>query len=463
MNPEFQRNLWLEYSNRRAVFMAITLGLIFLLGNSTFGSIALRTSAEYAFYVIVVIWGARNAAQAVVGEIRDRTWDGQRLSSLSPFAMTWGKLLGATSFAWLGGALCLLVLSWTAYADNGAGAAVAELCYFLMIGLMAQSVALFASLLAVRRRQTHSRLDVFFYQIAGLIAAWGVWWAWRIVSSGGYFDGAVSVDEMRWWGRSVDAPLFYLLSLMIFLFWAFIGCLRLMRLELSMQNTPAIWSVFVAFMAFYFAGQEGPEEFAVFGLEVSAAILPLLLACLTIAALSYIAALAEPKDLVLYRWIAKTVGAGQFHALWSRLQAWMVAYVATLFLGIVLAFVLVTNPPALLGYEFFHASSVLSALGLLTRDMAVILFFSLLPGAKRGEFPAIIALVILYNIAPQLLSATGARILFYPLGSDLGLIGPLIAWGEAALMWFILYRVAGKTVLPRKALDISVTTQPERK
>jgi hypothetical protein len=42
MNPEFQRNLWLEYSNRRAVFMAITLGLIFLLGNSTFGSIALR-------------------------------------------------------------------------------------------------------------------------------------------------------------------------------------------------------------------------------------------------------------------------------------------------------------------------------------------------------------------------------------------------------------------------------------
>jgi predicted hotdog family 3-hydroxylacyl-ACP dehydratase len=55
------------------------------------------------------------------------------------------------------------------------GAAVAELSYFLMIGLMAQSVALFASLLAVRRRQTHSRLDVFLYQVSGLIAAWGVW------------------------------------------------------------------------------------------------------------------------------------------------------------------------------------------------------------------------------------------------------------------------------------------------
>ena len=463
MNPEFQRNIWLEYSNRRAIFMTISLGLIFLLGNSTFGTFALRTSAEYAFYLIVVIWGARNAAQAVIGEIRDRTWDGQRLSSLSPFAMTWGKLLGSTSFAWFGGALCLAVLSWTAYVDGGAGAAVADLCYFLMIGLMAQSVALFASLLAVRRRQTHSRLDVFFYQAAGLIAAWGVWWAWQVVSSGEYFDAANGVDEMRWWGMSVDAPLFYLFSLMIFLLWAFVGCLRLMRLELSMQNTPVIWSAFVVFMAFYFAGQEGPEELAEFGLEVPAVVLPLLLACFTTAGLSYIAVLAEPKDLVLYRWLAKSLGAGQFHALGPRLQAWMVAYFATLALGVLLTFVLATNPPALLGYEFFHASSVLSALGLLTRDMAIILCFSLLPGAKRGEIPAIVALVILYTIAPQLLSATGATILFYPLSSDLGLVGPLIAWGEAALMWFILYRVAGKTILPGKALDISVNIQPERK
>jgi hypothetical protein len=250
---------------------------------------------------------------------------------------------------------------------------------------------------------------------------------------------------------------------MIFLLWAFIGCLRLMRLELSMQNTPVIWSAFVAFMAFYFAGQEGPEEFAFFGLEVSTAVRPLLLACLTTAALSYIAALAEPKDLVLYRWLAKTLGAGRFHALWPRPQAWMVAYAVTLALGLLLALVLATDPPALLGYEFFHASSVLSALGLVTRDIAIILYFSLLPGAKRGEFPAIIALVILYSVAPQLLSATGATILFYPFDSDLGFIGPAIAWGEAALMWFILFRVAGKTIFPSKASDISVNIQPERK
>lgn len=463
MNPEFQRNLWLEYSDRRVIFTTVTLGLIFLLGNSTFGTFALRTSAEYAFYVIAVIWGARNAAQAVVDEIRDRTWDGQRLSSISPFAMTWGKLLGATSFAWYGGALCLLVLIWTAFSESGAGGAVSNLCYFLIVALMAQNVAFFASLLAVRRRQTHSRLDVFFYQFAGLIAAWGVWRTWNSVSSGRYFGDASAVENLSWWGMSIDASLFYFISLLVFLFWAFIGCLRLMRLELSAQNTPAVWSVFVLFMALYFSGQESPAELADFGIEVSPTILPLLLACLTTAALSYAAAFAEPKDHVLYRRLAKTISARQFHLVWSRLQAWMVAYAATLVLGAILALVLASNPPALLGFEFFHASSVVSALGLMTRDMAIILYFSLMPGSKRGEIPAILALVILYTIAPQLFGATNAGILFYPFDRDLGLAGPLIAWTEAVLVGFAVFRTAGKTMIRKPEQHALESVQPERK
>lgn len=133
MNAELQRNLWLEFSHRRVVFMVVSLGLLFMFGNSGLGPSGLGTTAEYAFYGIVVIWGARNAAEAVVGEIRDRTWDGQRLSSLSPFAMTWGKLLGPTSYAWAGGMFCLVVLAWTAFTQGGAGAVIGDLSYFLMI------------------------------------------------------------------------------------------------------------------------------------------------------------------------------------------------------------------------------------------------------------------------------------------------------------------------------------------
>jgi hypothetical protein len=141
----------------------------------------------------------------------------------------------------------------------------------------------------------------------------------------------------------------------------------------------------------------------------------------------------------------------------------MIAYVATLILGVALALTLATNPPEILGFEFLGASAIISALGLLTRDIAIFLFFPLLSGSKRGEAPAIITLVMLYNVAPQLAGTTGVGVFFYPFGGDLGLMGPLIAWGEAALMWFVLYRVAGKNLLPNGAENIPVNAQPERK
>jgi hypothetical protein len=42
-------------------------------------------------------------------------------------------------------------------------------------------------------------------------------------------------------------------------------------------------------------------------------------------------------------------------------------------------------------------------------------------------------------------------------------MGPLIAWGEAVLMWIVLYRVAGKAILPEQLPAVSVNAHPERK
>ena len=111
MNPEFQRNVWLELTPRRMILMVALLALAFLAaalsGGKDYGT---GGTAEWIFYAIVVVWGTRNAATAVVGEIRDRTWDMQRLSSLSAATMTWGKLFGSTIYNWFGGAICLAVL-----------------------------------------------------------------------------------------------------------------------------------------------------------------------------------------------------------------------------------------------------------------------------------------------------------------------------------------------------------------
>lgn len=61
MNPEFERNLWLELTPRRIVFMVAILALVFAasaVGGGSNGWIPAET-ASVAYYLIVVVWGAR--------------------------------------------------------------------------------------------------------------------------------------------------------------------------------------------------------------------------------------------------------------------------------------------------------------------------------------------------------------------------------------------------------------------
>ncbi|MDE1940399.1 MAG: hypothetical protein KGI68_15360, partial [Alphaproteobacteria bacterium] len=181
MNAEFQRNLWLELTARRMFVMTVVLALIFFAAALTDGTVSGPGSvARWLYYAIVVIWGTRNAALGVVGEIRDRTWDGQRLSSLGADTMALGKLFGSTSYNWFGGAICLIVILADLLGTRGPFVALIDLVYYLAIGVIGQAAALLASLLAARRRQLHSRFDVFVYQAVGIFAAVAVYLVWAV-------------------------------------------------------------------------------------------------------------------------------------------------------------------------------------------------------------------------------------------------------------------------------------------
>src|SRR6185312_6682148 len=98
VNPELERNLWLEASPFR---LALILGLLLLVFSAT--SIAPRGlmttpgTALALYWFFAVLWGTRSAALSVVAEIRERTWDGQQLSAIGPWEMVWGKLFGSTA------------------------------------------------------------------------------------------------------------------------------------------------------------------------------------------------------------------------------------------------------------------------------------------------------------------------------------------------------------------------------
>jgi hypothetical protein len=451
MNAEFLRNIWLELTPRRTAQMVVVLGLI-LLTTETTSAAPVAEVARVLFYGIVILWGTRSAAQAVVGEIRERTWEFQRLSALTPFEMTWGKLFGATSYVWLGGLICLAVML-AGRMRYGPAPSWHDLFYYPALGLFAHAIALFASLIAIRRRQTRTQFNVFQYQAAGVGAGYVVWQAQRSIASAGSPD-------VEWWGMQIGGEQFFLASLAVFLAWALVGCYRLMRQELQVENAPTVWLAFILFMAVYAAGFADLSFVSRLPIISDAPPLKLAIAHAVLVALTYVAVLFEPKDRVLYRWLGEMLAKGRTAAVLSRLQCWMVAYATAVLSGAALAAQLTGADPATL--MVLNAPMVIAGLGFLTRDIGVFLLFGLAPGQKRGDMPAVIALGVLYLLLPVLLGASGSggpALLFYPLPTGGG-IGALCAWAQALAVWFLVVRTRGHRTTPVAATPVPHGSPP---
>ena len=435
MNPEFTRNVWLELTPRRVLFMTVVLALIFFAAAVSGGSDWRPAAvAVFLYYFLVVFWGSRNAALAVVGEIRDRTWDSQRLSSLNAGQMTWGKLFGSTIYNWFGGGICLAVILTRDLVHQGVLHTLVELVYYIAVGVISQAASLLASLVAIRRKQRHTRLEIFVYQMAGIVAAIAVLLVWEAADpAGALLMGRKATDTIVWWGQIFDTRQFLLVSLAIFAAWTLVGCYREMRLELSMTNGPFVWLGFLVFIGLYTAGFDAWLTSGQQLTELDAVGRRLALAGSTFATLTYVMVLLEPKDRVLYRWIAGQIVTGRIDRAFYGFQAWMMSYIAALAVVVALTIRLIQFEGG-----FGEGPAVIVAgLGFLTRDVSIFVRLQSLPGRRRGDFAAVVVLFALYALLPAILGGLdlgGTLFCFYPKPTDPAWLGPVAAWTEAILV-----------------------------
>lgn len=104
-NSEFKRNLWLEFTPVRLVTGPAIVGSVALIvyliqGNSQdfFGMLqpVSRVIAGFTLF----LWAMRLASDSILTEVSGRTWVFQRMSAISAWDMTVGKLFGSTVYAW---------------------------------------------------------------------------------------------------------------------------------------------------------------------------------------------------------------------------------------------------------------------------------------------------------------------------------------------------------------------------
>ena len=234
MNPELRRNLWLELSAHRLLAtpaLIALVGALILANSDSNGYRVLATVAGYASLLLLAALGSKMAADGIGDEARNRTWDAQRLTSIGPWQMTYGKLAGATAFAWYGGGLCLLV-----FIAAGVGQLpmpVLRLAGLIVAGsVLCHAVAFIGSLMAAQRNPATRSTNALVWMFV-LLAVAGSARRWLTVDQG----------TVAWWGASHASVNFVLVSAMVFAAWAVLGAYRSMCSALHVPTTP--WALVV--------------------------------------------------------------------------------------------------------------------------------------------------------------------------------------------------------------------------
>lgn len=412
LNPEFRRNLILELTPYRLIAMPVVLGLIFGTAWAIDGPSAASLAGEYAMLALLVLWGGRGAADAVFGEVSERTWDAQRMSSIGPWSMAWGKLFGTTAYSWYGALFCVPAIL------VGPEDPINTLIDFVLFGLLAQGIALFVSLLLLRIRPKRTGFLVNVAHAAGILAAFAAGKIGSLLLEPYQGAGGVPEPEYSWYGVLLSSADILLMTRAVFVVWTVIGVYRLMRLELQFKPQPLVWLSFVLFVSAYVGGLslEGGMGRAVVPSLLLASRLSFGL--LFIGFMSYCAVFLAPSGAVDLRRLVWHLRGARFYSAFQATPPWIVAAaVAILQTATVCILVAVGSDELVSSFGFGSPIAYGGAPLIVTvavafllfylRDLGLIQFVILSPRARRGHLAALVYLAILYGALPILLTNTG--------------------------------------------------------
>ncbi|MFZ2160677.1 MAG: hypothetical protein WAW02_00535 [Sideroxyarcus sp.] len=411
-NPEFKRNLWLSFSMHRLIGMPALLILILMtIALADFQSEiagSLYVTFIYLFIFIVWLWGARNANAAIVDELRDKTWDQQRMSALGPWTMTWGKLFGSTSFNWYGGLMCLAVVGASGIAADKPDTLAT------MLTLCAVGILVHATLIALNLHT--SQFESRLIQRGGM--------GWLAIIAIFMLSPAIAASKtitIWWWGMDVERTLFLLDSSILFAACATFAAWRVTSNALQIRTLPWAWPTFACILALYIAGfmqNGGSLQLMLAGLFVS-------------VTMTYVALFTEPNTLLRWRKLRLLQSREDWRGWLEHLPLWPTTLALTFIFAVLVMLIADGEQTIHERMGFLQPQHALALALMLLRDTCVLLFFAFAPNSKRAISAAMLYLIVLNILLPFLAGVAGLdalRYFFIPLeaGHD--------AWSSILIM-----------------------------
>jgi hypothetical protein len=392
-NPELRRNLWLELSPHRLAAMPGLLGLLFLftfMTNDNQLGAPTAIAALSAFVAVVLAWGSRLAADSIGDEVAGRTWDTQRMSALTPWQMTWGKLLGANVYTWYGGIICMLVYALAARRADMPVATLPMLGLGIGSAVLMHAAAMLSSLLALRANR-RAKFPWGMLLIAFLLFA-----LWP------YLHWFRETSDLAWFGLRFQAMYFGLLSVGLFALWAVVAVYRSMSSEMQVRTVPVAWIGFAVFLTLYSSGLLMANGTFL----ARSGTVPVAIGFCVALVMTYLGACWDRRDIISVRRIGVALRRRDWRNALEEVPIWAASIALALAAALVLLFRRTPMPlPAPAGELI--AWTPFTLLLLAVRDIGLLYFFSFGDKPQRAVLTTTVYLLLLYWLLPALLAVAG--------------------------------------------------------
>jgi hypothetical protein len=450
-NPDLRRYALLELSRYRLLLMAVALILLALINGQRADWAGMGKTMEVFFVLLTLVWGSVRAANAPLDDVRNDTWDVQRMASVSPWTLTWGKWLGAPLFAWYSGAWTLFfcTLSWglvrpgvTPLESLSLEQHGWRMVWFILCALAAHGASLLFSLLLLRLDMTTLRRKGSVAMATGLGVILGFTLSPYYFSDLDKRNNSSSSDVITWYGVDFTLPAFVMAALMLCLLWLAVGIVAQMRFQLRLRPQAWRWTGFILFAMAYGGGfASRSENGRLVGFENVDSTLG---APFLIGLCCFYSMLAlESWSLLRYRRWWETV---RHHGLLAQASleqtpAWLVALLLTA--GVAVGTVLswpVTIPLFVMVFTY------------LLRDLTILHACSLSSRKQRSRFMGWMVLCILYILLPlaaQSLEIEGLHRLLIPKEDE------LTEWSQAVIFSNLAQTALALGILRRQMRPLS--------
>lgn len=302
-NPEFKKNIKLEFSPARVLIPAIILLLGTWLAWSTsslgnqnnflpksYANAQSLTSWAFTFgFIFSIIWGSHLVANSLFGEIRQKTWDFMRMSSLAPEKILIGKLFGAPATIWaitiLGIFPIVLYSAQYLFPDGGyhrpmSSALAALLLSMLLWMIFSYSLVMLAGLHSDGKSSRHTASGTVLMALAiglsiGAMIRAGYANEYSIYDACRFFKATLEIPTctgpnfrmidgvqytsqpittINWYGFKFFPLDMAVLMLAYAAFWTVTGVYRMLRTALQYRDAPFIWPIFLITTAIFLNG-----------------------------------------------------------------------------------------------------------------------------------------------------------------------------------------------------------------